>query len=59
MKMKDYTIKIVMLPKELQILKNALKSYKYDKDITSDLLRLIEYQESTQNEKSNKIETAC
>ena len=57
--MKDYTIKIVMLPKELQVLKNALKSYKYDKGITSDLLRLIEYQESTQNEKSNKIKTAC
>lgn len=57
--MKDYTIKIVMLQKELQVLKNALKSYNYDKDIISDLLRLIEYQESTQNEKSNKIETAC
>ena len=24
--MKDYTIRIVMLPKELQILKNALKA---------------------------------
>lgn len=57
--MKDYTIKIVMLQNELQVLKNALKSYKYDKGITSNLLRLIEYQESTQNEKSNKIETAC
>lgn len=59
MKMKDYTIKIVMLQNELQVLKDTLKSYKYNKDITSDLLRLIEYQESTQNEKSNKIETAC
>ena len=57
--MKDYTIKIVMLPKELQVLKNALKSYKYDKGITSDLLWIIEHQESMQNEKSNKIETAC
>lgn len=57
--MKDYTIRIVMLPKELQVLKNALKSYRYDKDITSDLLRIIERQESTQNEKVNKIETAC
>lgn len=57
--MRDYTIRIVMLPKELQVLKNALKSYRYDKDITSDLLRIIERQESTQNEKANKIETAC
>lgn len=57
--MKDYTIKIVMLQEELQVLKNALKSYKYDKGITSDLLRIIERQESMQNKKSNKIETAC
>lgn len=57
--MKDYTIKITILQKELQVLKNALKSYNGDKDITSDLLRIIKYQESTQNEKSNKIETAC
>lgn len=57
--MKDCTIRIVMLPKELQVLKNALKSYRYDKDITSDLLRIIERQEITQNEKVNKIETAC
>lgn len=57
--MKDYTIKIVMLQEELQVLKNALKSYKYDKGITSDLLRIIERQESIQNKKSNKIETAC
>lgn len=57
--MKDYTIKIVMLQNELQVLKNALKSYSGDKGITSDLLRIIERQESTQNEKSNKIETAC
>ena len=57
--MKDYTIKIVMLQNELQVLKDALKSYKHDKDITSDLLRIIERQESTKNEKSNKIETAC
>ena len=53
--MKNYTINITMTPKELQVLKNALKSYNGDKDITSDLLRLIKYQESTQNEKSNKI----
>lgn len=53
--MKDYTIKIVMLQNELQVLKNALKSYSGDKGITSDLLRIIERQESTQNEKSNKI----
>lgn len=57
--MKDYTIRMVMLPEELQTLKNALKSYIYDKDITSDLLRIIERQESTQNEKANKIEMAC
>ena len=57
--MKDYTIRIVMLPKELQILKNALKSYEYNKDITSDLLRIIAHQESMQNEKASKIETAC
>ena len=57
--MKDYTIKIKIVTKELQVLKNALKSYNGDKDITSDLLRIIEYQERTQNEKSNKIETAC
>lgn len=57
--MKDYTIKMVMLPEELQTLKNALKSYRYDKDITNDLLRIIERQESTQNEKANKIEMAC
>ena len=57
--MKDYTIKIVMLQNELQVLKDALKSYKHDKDITSDLLRIIERQESTKNEKANKIETAC
>ena len=57
--MKDYTIRMVMLPEELQTLKNALKSYKYDKNIISDLLRIIERQESTQNEKANKIEMAC
>ena len=57
--MKDYTIKIVMLQNELQVLKDALKSYKDDKGITSDLLRIIERQESIQNKKSNKIETAC
>ena len=57
--MKDYTIRMVMLPEELQTLKNALKSYRYDKDITNDLLRIIERQESTQNEKANKIEMAC
>lgn len=57
--MKDYTIRIIMLPKELQVLKNALKSYGYNKDITRDLLRIIERQESIQNEKTNKIEMAC
>ena len=57
--MKDYTIKITIVKKDLQVLKNALKSYNGDKDITSDLLRLIKYQEKTQNEKSNKIETSC
>ena len=57
--MKDYTIKIVMLHNELQVLKDALKSYKYNKDITNNLLQIIKRQESTQNEKANKIETAC
>ena len=57
--MKDYTIRMVMLPEELQVLKNALKSYIYDKDITRDLLRIIERQESMQDEKVNKIEMAC
>ena len=57
--MKDYTIKITILKKDLQVIKNALKSYNGDKDITSDLLRLIKYQERNQNEKSNKIKTAC
>lgn len=57
--MKDYTIKISIVNKELQVLKNALKSYNGDKNITSDLLGIIEYQERNQNEKSNKIETAC
>lgn len=57
--MKDYTIRIVMVPKELQVLKKALKSYRYDKGITSGLLQIIEYQESTQNGKATKIETAC
>ena len=57
--MKGYTIKITIIQKELQVLKNALKSYNGDKYITSDLLRIIEYQERAQNEKSNKIEMAC
>ena len=57
--MKGYTIKITIIQKELQVLKNALKSYNGDKYITRDLLRIIEYQERAQNEKSNKIETAC
>ena len=57
--MKYYKINIAMVEKELKVLKNAMKSYNGDKDITIDLLRIIEYQERKQNEKSNKIETAC
>lgn len=58
--MKDYTIKIVMVEHELKALKNALKSYKGEKNIMSDLLHIIERQESEQNEQNtNKIENAC
>lgn len=57
--MKDYTIRIVMLSNELQVLKKALKSYEYNKGITSDLLRIIKRQERMQNKKANKIETPC
>ena len=58
--MRSYTIKITMVEEELELLKNALKSYaKGDKDTISDLLGMIECQESKQNGKTNKIETAC
>lgn len=58
--MRSYTIKITMLEEELELLKNALKSYaKSDKYTISDLLSMIECQESEQNGKTNKIETAC
>ena len=58
--MRSYTIKITMLEEELELLKNALKSYaKGDKYTINDLLSMIECQESKQNEKTNKIETSC
>lgn len=47
--MKSYTIRFVMVKKELEVLKKALTSYTEHKDICKDLLRLINYQENEAN----------
>ena len=47
----SYTIRLVVVKEELNVLKNALATYQGDKIVTEDLLSLIEYQEDKQNER--------
>lgn len=47
----SYTIRLVVVKEELNVLKNALETNQGDKSVTEDLLSLIEYQEDKQNER--------
>ena len=47
----SYTIRVVIVKEELNVLKNALAAYQGDKSITEDLLSLIKHQEDKQNER--------
>jgi hypothetical protein len=47
----SYTIRFVLPKKDLNVLKKSLKAYKGAKNITADLLGIIESQESRQNER--------
>jgi hypothetical protein len=50
MNKQSYTIRLVLQTAEMVVLKKALESYPKQKDITTDLLGLIKYQEEKQNE---------
>jgi hypothetical protein len=47
----SYTIRFVLQKYELDVLKKALECYPYKKEITTDLLGLIKYQEGKKNER--------